>query len=822
MKWYENLCEEDRYVGSDFNAFLDRFKSICAGSEIRAVTFDFFDTIVWRPFRNPTDLFWGLGEELSRRKILTEEFGPGKFMQARIIAERRARARKVRQGIFHEVTLAEIYDEFVGLSPAARKSAAGAEVAHEASFTLPDPTICAAIDFASALGKEILIVSNTYFTREQLAHLVERKTSYAFPIENIYVSSEYGIDKEHGLLPLVLEAHGLGLSEVVHVGDNRWGDVDVPISAGVKALFYPKFSDVYPSVEAREQKARSLMISLDAPEYDLLPQIRRLRLNAIGHEAPLTVSERLGAFVVGPVLAAFAQWLMDELDRRGPAPVLCLTREGLFLSEILQEVAVQSGRSDFISAPFLSSRSIVFSAAFFNFSDEELEAFLFSRRTPFTIRTFCALVEYSHAGEDDFGVSEGNLDFPLIDGMPLTNVLVATMSRHVGLKSAALRWSDLKRGEFKRYVDAFCERHKIDARSGILYVADVGWSGKSQRLLEKVLREIGREVELRGLYMATDASSHIEHMMGLNATGWLYDGGLPKRSALIGLQSKEIIEQVCSSHLGSVRTYDLDGDPVFGRETKSLRQRVDLQRLRNAVRGTVSAHTLHRAMVRDTDLSATLVKPGSYRAAYSGLVAFPEEDEYALFSSWTHEENNLSDNVELLGSAYWKAFASYATPQQFLESSAYWKLPEFRKFRPLLVNSLLLKSADLPSLLAEDAYPYSVESYDGQNREDKEAYFSLDGRAILSTARVCEIECTFRFVNKGSLKLKVDTVLIVAYDNKTRERIESVLMPDFADHPETRESSRYIMAGGEFRVNILKPIRTVAPVSAILCVSRIQ
>ncbi len=817
---YETLQDEDRFVETTANTFLESFKAICATPSIRAVSFDFFDTIVWRPYRKPTDLFWSLGQKLLDENILSEDFAPGKFMQARIYAEARARERKTRTGAFHEVTLAEIYDEFVALSAENRAQAMEIEVAHENQWTLPDPIICDAIAYARDLKKQMLIISNTYLSREQIYRLVKNKTPYNFAIDNIYCSSHYGIDKEAGLVSLVLSEQGLAPSSVLHVGDNRWSDLEMPSRAGICTLYYPKFSDVYPQVAEREEKMRAFGRCDEGPEIDLLPHLRRLHLNAIGGDAILAVSEQIGAFSVGPTLAAYAQWVLNEVKRQGPAPVLCLTREGIFLSEIFQSIAAQIGWNDFVSLPFLSSRSILFGGCFFDCSEEELETFLFHRRTAFTIRTFCRLVSLDSITAADFGIDTAYLDFPLVHGSAWTSHLIAAMARHEALKQAALNFAVARRAIFKRYVDAAFTRHGVRTEQGFLYVADVGWSGRSQRLLERILRVLGYDVALHGLYLATDASSHVEHMQGLRAKGWLYDAGAPTRTGALALQSKEIIEQVCSSHLGAVKSYDDEGDPVFGSESRNLVQRNDLRKLRNAARSAVIRHGSNSVMLQKAGLERHLVDPAPYRNAYASLIAFPCPGEYELFSGWAHEENNLSDNVETMSSAYWKTFAAYASAQQFLEASAYWKLPEFQRIRPGLADSLLLKMAGLHSFNGEEQHPYSVrtKSFFETSRRRRTAYFSNDGRAVMSVACVCETGTTFTFCNEGHRAFEVDAVLICTYETRVRTRHETILLPDFGRHPEIGTSQSLVPPHGEFIVNVFKPARMIVPVSILLCI----
>ena len=66
------------------------------------VSFDVFDTLILRPFSEPADLFYILGEEL----------GYMDFRRIRIEMELRAREEKYEKENHYEVNLSEIYDLF--------------------------------------------------------------------------------------------------------------------------------------------------------------------------------------------------------------------------------------------------------------------------------------------------------------------------------------------------------------------------------------------------------------------------------------------------------------------------------------------------------------------------------------------------------------------------------------------------------------------------------------------------------------------------------------------------------------------------------------
>ncbi len=825
LRPYETLKAEDRFKPAEENIFIRRFQALCGDPGIETITFDFFDTVVWRPFRRPTDTFWNLGVRLIEEGVFGEDFTPAKFTHARPLAERHARDRKERSGGFHEVTLTEIYLEFKGLTPQQQEIACRLEVEHEALYTLADPNVYQAMEHAKALGKTVYVISNTYFSNAELAVIAKGKSPFLLTPEDFFCSSAYGMDKEVGLVSFVVSELGLHPSSVLHVGDNPYGDFEMPRRAGINALLYEKFSDAAGEVVAREDRYDMLVGDEGEPRVDLLSQWRRMRV-AVSQEGRLRKpSEAIGMDIVGPALSAFAHWAIEEIHRQGEGPILCLTREGLLLHETLQTIAPQIGRDGLISLPFLSSRSIIFSCCLFDFTVDELEEFFYARRTPFSVKTFCDLLG------DTLDISDMNefpkelIEYPLIEGAALSDAAIAALADFAPVKKAALDYSTRQRAIFKRYVDAAFERHGIPGDAKVFYAMDVGWTGCSQKLLKRILNAIGYDVDVRGLYFATTNSSRNQHILGLKAKGWLYDGGLPAQEAVLGLQCKEIIEQVCSSHLGAVRTYDENGDPVFEAVTKDLSQRIELRRLRNAAREVIATYGEVLQLARTAGLEAELINPRRYRTAYGALMTFPTNDEYAMISGWAHEENNLSDQVETLTSNYWRFFARYATPRQYLEGRSYWKIPEFIHARPQLADAILSQSRGLPPTKHERKYPFAVEVKRRgvfEERRSVEVFFALDNVAIVSLSHVGNLDSAFTFTNRGSEHIVIDAVLVSYYQTFMRERFERILLPDFENHPSTSGNSSSLAPGAAFMVRNVGepfgPFSRMTPMTVICCV----
>lgn len=207
--------------------FLERGKKAIEAS--RVVSFDVFDTLLTRPFVRPSDLF---------RYMEARENRPG-FAEARTEADRKAwRGRP-------EITFEEIYRE----APPEYADLARREFELERRVLTANPELAELYKYAQELGKPIFIVSDMYFTADEIGSFLEKNGFGDF--EKLYVSAEYRKTKWRAgeLFDVVfaenLEKLGCEIGDWLHVGDNTHSDVDFPKSKGMKALAVARLIDVF-------------------------------------------------------------------------------------------------------------------------------------------------------------------------------------------------------------------------------------------------------------------------------------------------------------------------------------------------------------------------------------------------------------------------------------------------------------------------------------------------------------------------------------------------------------------------------------------------
>lgn len=191
------------------------------------ISFDIFDTLIFRPFSEPTDLFFFLGET----------FGMLDFKRIRMEMEQKEREECYKKHGHTEITVQDIWNRIereVGI-PADKGIMAEQEL--EMKFCYANPYMLEVFAQLIQHGKQIIIVSDMYLPEYFLHELLE-KNGYQ-GIDKIYVSCEYQRNKATGSLFQMVREDALHGRKVIHVGDNMISDIDMAGKYGFDTFYYP-------------------------------------------------------------------------------------------------------------------------------------------------------------------------------------------------------------------------------------------------------------------------------------------------------------------------------------------------------------------------------------------------------------------------------------------------------------------------------------------------------------------------------------------------------------------------------------------------------
>lgn len=199
--------------------------------EYDVISFDIFDTLIFRKVNNPTAVFL----------FIQEDNQIDHFYEERINAEKETRNRKDQLAGNREITIFDIYNYLqkkIGINP---QQGVELEFQTECKLCEKNPYMAEVLELLKSQGKEIILVSDMYYPSEMLDKLLQKNKISGY--SKMYVSCEYECNKSSGkLFDAVLEDYKD--KKIIHIGDNLQSDVSVPRSLHITTQYYPNVNQI--------------------------------------------------------------------------------------------------------------------------------------------------------------------------------------------------------------------------------------------------------------------------------------------------------------------------------------------------------------------------------------------------------------------------------------------------------------------------------------------------------------------------------------------------------------------------------------------------
>lgn len=280
------------------------------------ISFDIFDTLIFRPFSEPTDLFYFLGQKLDYMD----------FKRLRMEAEYEARMEKHRLKNTYEVTLAEIWKKLEEKTGLAMEKGMEIEQELELQFCYGNPFMHSVFQELVKAGKKIFIISDMYLSSDFLQKLLEKNGYSGY--EKLYVSCECQKNKGTGeLFSYVKKEWNLKDHQIIHVGDNENSDVKQAFKQGFDTCYYPNVNK------------NSLLYR----PYDMSPIIggayRGIVNNHIYCGMKKTSMEYEYGYIYGGLfVVGYCGFIHDYCQKNQIDKVLFLSRDGDILRQVYEKM----------------------------------------------------------------------------------------------------------------------------------------------------------------------------------------------------------------------------------------------------------------------------------------------------------------------------------------------------------------------------------------------------------------------------------------------------------------------------------------------------
>jgi len=612
---------------------------------VQCISVDCFDTLLFRLSDEPTRLFIELGRRLLREGLLPRHISPEEFRVLRQIAEGRARQDSLSTRGTIECTIEEIYARLKHLVSDTSR-AVDIELDTEQDFCYLNQNIASLLYNWHIKGKKIILLSDTYLSGRQISAILKKNGFNIRVVTLIITSRDTGVSKAEGkLFKLAAEKLGLHPQQICHLGDNYEVDVVNAEKAGWLALPYPRSDAYINKVMWREQQL--VNTSLQAASLGSFRVLARRNGAAFSH--PWRGYFQDGAFLFGPPLARFADWVVAQCRNAGIHRALLFMREAHTLLPLVRNSA-KAADYDLELHPFYVSRHSVNLASLIELAPHIVYDKLKKHRgVPIgaLLRTF----------ELDPAMTKG------IDADTLTTVpndlelftLAKLLCSHPVYSRTLKTLAKEKRRNFLGYAWPLLEGDTPVA------VVDIGFRGTIQRYMEDILSSELIKAKITGLYFCTDITAAEKVINGSDIRSYLGGLGARQQDMLVMLRHPEILEQAVNATCGSTLGYARDSQGNYKPVLEDLSVPFEQIRKRTLIQHGIQEFQriwLEFQSTRKPSPGEAFPDEVSLREMDREVVAilrrlwsFPLPEEAERLGSLFHDDNNGTDTGDIICSS---------------------------------------------------------------------------------------------------------------------------------------------------------------------------
>ena len=329
-------------VTTNWDDGLEKIKLAICDKNIKYVSFDIFDTLVKRPFFKPTDLFILLNKYFRQYTNGTSGMD---FSKIRVYCEQLTRER-IENEKCQDVTLEEIYNTIEAeydIDKEVLEKIKNKEIEYEIRLCERRNVGYELYTLAISIGKKVIFTSDMYLTEEVIQKILN-KNGYV-DNEKLYLSSEVKLTKARGdLFNYVIEDLKIENSEMVHIGDNYWSDVETPKKLKINAMHLPKATDV--ALDTSRVNYFAKMFTQNMPFW----RDNQASMNFFGIRTMLAIAVNnyfdnpyvsfnknsdfnadpylIGYYILGMYTFGISKWLLEKTNGQGYTNMVFMARDG--------------------------------------------------------------------------------------------------------------------------------------------------------------------------------------------------------------------------------------------------------------------------------------------------------------------------------------------------------------------------------------------------------------------------------------------------------------------------------------------------------------
>ncbi|MDD7333723.1 MAG: HAD hydrolase-like protein [Lachnospiraceae bacterium] len=507
-----NLCE-NRKVVYDFQGIQGNSKEFLLHmvKERDVVSVDLFDTLVMRQILFSTDIYELLDEELKNRGIFFDDFA-----KQRVSAEKELSKHKAP-------SLVEIYQYLMdlnGFSGLIAEELAELEWSIDISLVVPRVEMCNFLSQMWNMGKEIYIVTDTYYSRTQIEAILQKCGINSYT--DVLVSCEYGTSKTQKLFGNLRKC--IGKKSCIHIGDDTIADVESAERNGIEACRIYSGIDLWEAVGC---------LGMEKYVDDLSDRIKLglfvsrifnspFQFETTEKKICVNNANDIGFMFFAPLISDFVLWLNEQVAENVDN-IWFGARDGYLIQKLYDCI----GNTTKTSVYFLTSRVAAIRAGVKNLADiSYIDEMKFSGTV-------------QEQMQERFGIQ--------IPKQVKDKESILDYAKEI------LSTAEIKRKNYLKYIKT------LDRKEGNIAFFDFVAKGTCQMFVEKILNK-----QLMGLYFLRLEEDNPK-TQGLNIKAF-YQAEEKLDSVIF--DNYYILETMLTAPMPSVLEFDENGKPCYSKETR--------------------------------------------------------------------------------------------------------------------------------------------------------------------------------------------------------------------------------------------------------------
>ena len=628
-------------VQTPWNGGLDNIKREIRESREPYVSFDIFDTLVVRPFYEPSDIFMLLN---SKAQELLGTFIS--FAQIRKEGEALAREYYGTKHGWEDITLTEIYafiSDHCGIGREMADRIRQLEEELEIGFCSVRRSGLELLEFARAVGKRVVLISDMYLEEETIRKILAKCGITGY--EKIFISCRYRKLKYDGSLFLEAASEiGVRPADLFHIGDTWKSDILGSEKAGVRSIFFPKAREVF---ENKILGCRTNRLGRIGETVFTGNRTGGTLMKNLGYRCMLAVAANMyfdnpyrtfnaetdfnmdpyfmGFYPLGMHMLGISKWLLETVRENGYEHLVFFARDGYLPMKALRMylASVTPERSEFPDISYMqASRKAVMPVILrerVNFYQMPIE---YRAHTPMTLVRVLA-----------FAADEEKLKGPYLSSL-LRKEKIDPEKPFESLKELHA-FIDFFLGNLydsKKHREAVCRVRKYYGHIPDKSLAfDMGYSGRIQ---SAVCAAAGKRVDAAFLHEDYEMSVRARAFSGFRIRSF-YD----YRPAVSGL----IREHIFSDTNGSCYGFDEAGNPLLEKSHHTVPSRFVVDRMQDGALSFVKEYGEQFHDFPDVlDFSGEEVS-----MPFEGLLRWPDPADLQVFSASYFEDLVFGANEEI-------------------------------------------------------------------------------------------------------------------------------------------------------------------------------